>query len=319
MPAEAPIKLDDFLSDLAEHTATRSANADRAYHDLVFYSEYVMSFDNPEWTPNSDFLVNIYKTLQENHLSDRPEDVLVLGPRGSAKSTAVTVTFVTWAIGRNPLIRILLSFASLDAQGRNFVRQIKHIIEHNERYKEVFGDLYPGTRAEKWADTEFIVRRPTPPSGLKDPTVVAVGLGSRVPSKRADLIIGDDLVNETNAYTPTGRSKVIGYFMRTLSPVLVPTGYRIVVGSRWDPGDLYTYVARRWRLKFPKKPTFSVAETLLPLLTRSGDFSEFGADNLDPDDASDADDFDPEDDGSLTKLFGNDNEIGVELGTKPNG
>lgn len=188
---------------------------------------------------------------------------MILGPRGSAKSTATSVTYVTWDIGRNPMVRYLLAFNSLEQQGMAFVRQIKHVITENERYKEIFGDLYPG-RGERWTDTEFIVRRPTPPGGMKDPTVVAVGIGSAVPSKRADKVILDDLVTKDNAYTEAMRAKVVAFVVQTLFPILVPGGRRIVVGSRWDPDDLYAYLGRQWRLKFPKAEPISASEVLLP-------------------------------------------------------
>lgn len=261
--------LDSIFAELAEHAESLQGDALEARNNLCYFSEYVMSWNNPDWSPNSTFIRNVYDTLQDAETNNDP--VLVLGPRGSAKSTAVSVTHMLWRIGRNPLIRILMAFASLDQQGKQFIRQQKHVIEENDRYAMVFGELFPGVgRGSVWTDTEYIVRRPTPPSGFKDPTMIAVGIGSTVPSKRADVVDCDDLVNKDNAFSAAQRAKVIAFVVQTLFPILVPGGQKIVVGSRWDPEDFYTYIARQWRLKFPKMEQINTAELLLPLVFEDG-------------------------------------------------
>jgi hypothetical protein len=235
-----------FVDELSTAITGLKGNDLAAYNDLEFFSRWVIGYDNPEFRGNSAFLKNVYE-----HLQYTDEDLLILGPRGSAKSTAVSVTYVTWMIGRNPLIRFVLAFASMDAQGLAFGRQIMHILTNNERYQRVFGSLKPQGRNEKWSDDEFIVQRPTPASGLKDPTVGIVGLGTAVPSKRADQVICDDLVTQDNAYSPILRKKVIAFVYQTLFPIVVPSGRRIILGSRWDPRDLYTHTAQQWRLEIP--------------------------------------------------------------------
>lgn len=235
-----------FTKGLAEAVTGLSGNAKAAKEDLEFYSRWVMGEGNIEFSRNSKLLRNIYWDYQYTN-----DDLLILAPRGSAKSTAVTITSVTWAIGNNPAIRSLLAFASMEAQGLAFARQLDHIITKNERYIEVFGELKP-QKPEKWDETEKIVRRPTPPSGLKDPTISVVGLGSAVPSKRADLVVCDDLVTMDNAYSEIQRAKVIRFVYQTLFPILVPGGRRIILGTRWDPRDLYAYTAQQWGLEFPE-------------------------------------------------------------------
>ena len=215
-----------------------------------------MGDGNIEYSHNSKFLRNIYWDLQHTN-----EDMLILGPRGSAKSTAATITYTTWSIGRNPAIRALLAFASMEAQGLAFARQLDHIITKNERFISVFGELKPA-KPEKWDETEKIVRRPTPPSGLKDPTISVVGLGSAVPSKRADVVICDDLVTMENAYSDIQRAKVIRFVFQTLFPILVPGGRRIIIGSRWDERDLYSYTAEKWGKVFPEPISIDLGDII---------------------------------------------------------
>lgn len=239
--------LDSLLEQFASQLQGLKGDDLRAYEDLEFYSRYVIGHQNPDYRENSRFLKRIYEALQYE-TSER--HFLILGPRGSAKSSAVTITYVTWLIGRNPLIRVLLAFASMEAQGRAFARQLDQIITSNERYIRIFGRLKPDN-PQKWDATEKIVVRPEPPGGLKDPTISIVGAGSHVPSRRADVIIGDDLVTQENAYSEALRRQLSAFVKQSLMPILVPGGRAIFVGSRWDPRDLYAELADDWGLKFP--------------------------------------------------------------------
>ena len=237
-----------FMEQLSAGIEGLKGDELRAYEDLEFYSRYVIGYGNPDYKENSRFIKRIYNSLQYD---EDEEEFLILGPRQSAKSQAVTITYTTWMIGRNPLIRFLLAFASMDVQGLAFARQLDQIITGNERYINIFGALKPD-KPEKWDAREKIVARDTPPGGLKDPTISVVGLGSAVPSKRADVIICDDLVTGENAYSPALRKMVSSFVKQSLMPILVPGGKTIIVGSRWDPRDIYAELAGDWDLKFPR-------------------------------------------------------------------
>lgn len=245
-----------MLAQIAEGVEGLKGDDLAAHEDLEFYSRYVIGYGNPEYKSNSRFLRRIYHSLQEN---PDEENFLILGPRGSAKSSAVTVTYTTWMIGRNPLVRFLLAFASMDAQGKAFARQLDQIITNNPRYLKIFGVLKP-EKPDKWDATEKIVVRDEPPSGMKDPTISVVGLGSAVPSKRADVLICDDLVTGENAYSPALRKSVSSFVKQSLMPILVPGGKTIVVGSMWDPRDLYSELASDWGLHFPKSVPIDTQE-----------------------------------------------------------
>jgi hypothetical protein len=247
--SDSPIN--DFLARLSDQVAGLRGDALAAHDDLEFYSRYVIGHDNPEFVSNSRFLRQVYDELQHNEEPDK----LILGPRGSAKSTAVSVVYTTWRIGRNPLIRILLAVSSIEAQGLAFGRQIGHILEHNSRFISIFGNLVPSpSESTRWTDTEKIVVRAEPPGGLKDPTLGIVGVGSAVPSKRCDIAIVDDVVTAANAYSPIQRAKVSAFVFQTLFPTIVPSGVRIIVGSRWDPRDLYSEYAEKLGYTMPIPP-----------------------------------------------------------------
>jgi hypothetical protein len=232
-----------FADSLAEQIGGLKGNDLAAYESLEFYSEYVTGEGNAEYVPNSRVMHTIYEDLQYTD-----DDLLILAPRGSGKSTAVSVNYTTWKIGRNPLIRFLLCFQSMEAQGMAFARQIETILADNARYINIFGQLKPD-KPERWTASEMIVNRREPPGGMKDPTLGIVGIGSSIPSKRADEIIGDDLVTEKNAYSKTLQDQLERFVFTSLGPILVPNGRRIFTGTTWDPEDLYRRIIRRWRLE----------------------------------------------------------------------
>jgi hypothetical protein len=147
----------------------------------------------------------------------------------------------------------------MDAQGKAFARQIDSILTKNERYLEIFGLLKPQI-PEKWDASEKIVKRPEPPGGMKDATLTMVGLGSAVPSKRSDIIIGDDLVTLDNAYSKIQQDRVEAFWHTVLFPTLVPSGRQVIVGTRWALNDFYERIAYQWGHAFPKPLVMSAED-----------------------------------------------------------
>ena len=247
--------LSKMLDQLAEHAEGLKGDDKAAYEDLEFFSRHVMGAGDGVLKQNSDFLKRIYHSLQFG----KAQEKLILGPRQSAKSTAATVTWLCWSIGRDRTLRNLVCVASLEGQGLAFMRQIDQVLTQNERYIKIFGQLKPAQgQIERWTVTEKTVLRPTPPGGIKDPSFAAVGLNSSAPSKRADRLLCDDLVTGDNALSDVARPRVIRFVLQTLFPIVVPGGMKVIVGSRWHPEDLYSHVAQLWGIKFPKAPPVSL-------------------------------------------------------------
>ena len=216
----------------------------RAYNDLAFFSDYVMGYDNTLWVAPSPLLLNIY-----DHLQNSNNNMLILGPRYSAKSQG-WVNYVLWTLGRNPLHRFMLVFAAKEMQGFPFSEQIANVIAHNERYRRIFGDLMPEGNT-RWTFESRTIRRKEPPGGLKDPSISIVGFGSAVPSRRADTVIVDDIVTQKNAYSPTIQDQIERFVFQSLTPI-IGDGRLIVVGSQWSPIDLYSRLIKKWGMKVPE-------------------------------------------------------------------
>lgn len=158
----------------------------------------------------------------------------ILEPRGFAKSTWGNTINLSHQIGKNNNLRIgLFSKSATHADG--FSRAIRQTLERNQNFREVFGHLVGDT---KWTDSEWIVRG-SRWEGSKDVTMFAQGVGGQIVSKRFDVILCDDILDENNTATPEQMASVENWFWKTMYPCLSPDGVIIILGTRWAEGDLY--------------------------------------------------------------------------------
>lgn len=163
------------------------------------------------------------------------EWIMIEAPRDHAKSTCITVNYPLHAMGKNNNIRVVIA-SNAQATAEGFVRQISGTIERSRNYRRIFGNLKPD-KPDKWSNEAIIINRPD--FMLKDPTVTATSIGGQVVSRRADVIICDDILTLNNTRTADQREKVKTWFWTVLFPVLGPGGRLIIVGTAWNSQDLY--------------------------------------------------------------------------------
>jgi hypothetical protein len=209
-----------------------------------FFSKEVLGYDDPahivEW---QDF---ICEQIHIQESTNEKRKILLYAPRNHAKSTVVSYKLPCWLIGRKPDIRIV-TVSNVAGQAEAFLRQVSLTIENDENYNRYFPSLFPEC-PEKWTNKEIIVERITKE---KDPTLSTTGTGGAILSKRADLIICDDLLNKDNTRTPEQRKKVLDWFNDILMPVLDPDhGILIFIGTVFHEDDLISTLM--------KDPTFNV-------------------------------------------------------------
>lgn len=165
---------------------------------------------------------------------------LILSPRYSAKSTIVSFIYPLYLICHNPNIRILVVSANEDI-ATSFVRQVLYQLENNEKLLKDYHYLIP-KKYNKWGEKAFIVKRDTIE---KDPTMSSAGLLGKIVSKRADVIILDDIIDLNSSRTSSSRKKVLEWFDNVLYPILEPnSGKMFVVGTSWFRGDLYDVIEK---------------------------------------------------------------------------
>ena len=163
--------------------------------------------------------------------------VLINVPPEHAKSTVLTINYVTYRIATDPNIRIIL-VSKTQGMARKFLSAIKTRLSHPSwiKLQTAFGPN-GGYKADSptWS-ADMIYLGTGRDSGEKDPTVQALGIGSQIYGARADLIILDDVVMNANAHE---WEKQIEWLQKEVITRLGRHGKLLIVGTRVAPIDLY--------------------------------------------------------------------------------
>jgi len=182
---------------------------------------------------------------------DNGKSGVILAPRGSAKTTWITTILCSWLASVYPNIRIGL-ISNTAKQSNAFSRSIRWTLESNTFQHDIFGNLKGPV---KWNDVEWIAKDSLL-HGSKDVTMYSTGAGGAIISKRFDVILCDDILDEENTSNPDQREKVENWFWKTLKPCLVPGGSILVVGTRWAEGDLYQKLIEDKKWPYLRKQAF---------------------------------------------------------------
>lgn len=199
----------------------------------------------------------------------RPDLLLVNVPPEHAKTTTLTVNYVTWRIYRDPNVKCIVA-SKTEKQAKKMLYGIKARLTHPS-----FRDVWlrygpPGgwkADAEAWTTSMFYVGGKD--DGEKDPTVEALGMGGQIYGSRADLIILDDTVLLSNVSAWESQidwltQEVISRLPDKDDPQR-PGGTLIIAGTRVASVDLYkkiretfpgefTYLAQPAVLEYAEKP-----------------------------------------------------------------
>jgi hypothetical protein len=243
--------------DKARATASRDKasgkdSVERANLKNLSFAEWRKRFLGRETYPHHQLWVDVLEgkepTLWHHSLQyerNNPKRVLINCPPFHGKSTVLTQEYVTYRLCLNPSLRVMIISKTAEAASA-FLFSIKTMMTDPE-----FGELQaayapPGgfkpQRGEgRWANNVIYLadrNLDAADKAAKDPSVTAVGIGGAVYGKRADLIILDDAVDDSNA---SNYEKQFKWLTRT---VLSRNKHGIValVGTRIQPQDLYRYV-----------------------------------------------------------------------------
>lgn len=156
-------------------------------------------------------------------------ECLLMAFRNSGKSTIVGL-FCAWLLWRWPNLRIMV-LAADHALAKKMVRNVKRIIERHPLTQ----GLKP-KRRDSWASDQFTVNRP---GELRDPSMLARGMGGNITGSRADIIVCDDVEVPNTCDTAPKRTDLRAR-LAELDYVLVPGGMQLYVGT---PHTFYTIYA----------------------------------------------------------------------------
>jgi len=178
------------------------------------------TFDDPQ--PIPPFHRRLWKMCCSKY-----KYVAVAAPRGHAKSTAVTLTYVLASmLFRDHQYCIIIS--DTESQSTEFLSDIKMQLIENEDIIKLFGV----SRFLKDSEANIIVQMD---DGYQF-RIVAKGAGQRVRgrkwrNKRPDLIVVDDLEDDEAVESKDRRAKLYGWFTNAVLPALSDAGKIRVVGT----------------------------------------------------------------------------------------
>ena len=191
-----------------------------AKKDLFYFAKEILGYDLQDF--HRDWC---------NALVKYPH-ILLLSPRGSYKSTVVSISYPLWLLANDHNFRIFIR-SGTDMLAKSFLREIKGHIEHNERFQYLFGKWQ--TETKHWQETSIIIPRS---KYMKEVSIAVAGIGTIAVSQHYDVIIDDDIVNRQNVESSDQREKVTQAFKDDFG-LLSPNGQNVVVGTRWHNQDIY--------------------------------------------------------------------------------
>jgi hypothetical protein len=147
------------------------------------------------------------------------------GPRGSGKTSHISKAYPLWC-ALEGVERLILLLAETGEQATTYLKAIKAELETNAAlemgYPRVFG------AGPVWRDDSITLR-----NGV---TIVARGSKGRVlgltrGATRPSLVIGDDLNERGDAYSPTMRRRKLEWFFKDVMKVGTPRTNVVVAGT----------------------------------------------------------------------------------------
>jgi len=168
---------------------------------------------------------------------------LFMMPRGTLKSSIVTIGFTIQNILNDRDIRILIDSETF-AKSKAFLSEIKGHLEGNSQLREIYHHIYgsypdDNKRNDLWTDSQVNMSSRT--RRRKEASVSCSGIDVTKNGMHYDLIIGDDLHSEKNITSKEQIEQVIDHYKLAFS-LLDPKKPMIIIGTRWDYNDLFQHI-----------------------------------------------------------------------------
>lgn len=230
----------------------------RCQTDLFFLSTAVLKKDLVE-TPHREMCEFFIKKNPDVPLVDLDpiKNRLLLCPRGSFKSSVDVLDCVQWIICY-PDIRILILTAEKKL-AEAFAEELRNYFTIVKDAATDFQILFPEfcvPDSKREPSTEFTT--PARRNFKKEPTLWANSIGSNLPGWHTDVLKCDDTINNVNANEPEQIEKVIKAY-NYARKLVDPGGYVDVVGTPYDPNDLYAFIQKNAEdLKVLHRPAWTV-------------------------------------------------------------
>ena len=228
-----------------------------AFRDRYFQTETGEKYET------ADFHAKWIETILEAIKTGGEQ--MILSPPRHGKTDLLT-HFAVWQICKNPNTRIMWVGGNEEI-AKNAVGAVLDHLDNNERLIEDFcgpgGSFKPKNRSGKsWSSGQFTIATRTI-TGIKSPTLVAVGKGGKILSRDCDLIIADDIEDHGTTVQPSAREQTRQWWTTTLSSRKEEHTAIVVIGSRQHPEDLYNFLLENQEMQTIVEEAHS-SECVLP-------------------------------------------------------
>jgi hypothetical protein len=182
---------------------------------------------------------------------------MILWPRGLFKTSAIIVDIIQ-TILNYPNIRICFLTGG-DVLAKRQLKRIKKFFESpSDRFKTLFPDFCTKSVLDKKKNGQYVdvvcklgtAHEFTVPCRTSEifaePTFAISTAKSVKAGSHFDIIYIDDLVNEQNYRSPKALEKCYQDYL-DICPLLEPTGFMVVTGTRYSFGDTYERIQERAR------------------------------------------------------------------------
>lgn len=200
--------------------------------DAREHIEHLVSYLDMGWTmaKHQLFLASKLESLERGEINN----LLVMCPPGSAKSSYCSVIFPAWFLGRNPKKSVISASHTVELAER-FGRRARNIVG-----SPLFSNVFPSVGLAK--DSQSAGRWETSQGG----EYFAAGVGGSVTGRRADVgVIDDPVKSREDADSLTIREKQWEWYVNDFLTRLKPGAKQLLVMTRWHEDDLAGRILER--------------------------------------------------------------------------
>jgi hypothetical protein len=209
----------------------RADLAERGRNDLYFFNKGILGY--------RDMTVNCHKPLCLFYDINDAKYKLVLHPRGTFKTSAVTIGRNTQKAVRDPNERIcIINEVADNAQG--FLGTIRQHFENNKVLRALYSEVIPKDyRKTTWNNQAIRLNREW--VGPED-TIEAMGILSTLTSHHYTHLAFDDIISEDAVKSPQVMNDTIERAKKFRSLMVSPKLSTLdITGTRWALHDVYSH------------------------------------------------------------------------------
>ena len=160
------------------------------------------------------------------------EDITLLGHRGSYKTTVISL-FLAIHLIIKPRERVIF-FRKTDTDVQEIMRQVAKIL-HTGCFRRIVREIY-GIELELTKETSSEIHSNLCTDNIGQSQILALGIGTSITGKHADIVITDDIVNVNDRISRAEREKTkLAY--QELQNVKNRGGRFINTGTPWHKED----------------------------------------------------------------------------------